>query len=51
VFIGARTNPEEAYHIDLQPEQESEGSADIFRQLRFAKSRHTVEPLLKGEWR
>jgi hypothetical protein len=51
VFIGARTNPEQAYHIDLQPEQESEGSADIFRQLRFAKSRHPVEPLLKGEWR
>jgi len=51
VFIGARTDPEEAYHIDLQPEQESEGSADIFRQLRFAKSRHPVEPLLKGEWR
>jgi hypothetical protein len=40
VFIGARTDPEEAYHIDLQPEQESEGSADIFRQLRFARSRH-----------
>ena len=51
IFIGARDDPEEAYHIDLQPAQESEGSADIFRQLRFARSRHPVEPLLRGEWR
>jgi hypothetical protein len=51
IFIGARTDPENAYHIDLQPEQESESSADIFRQLRFAKSRHPAEPLLQGEWR
>jgi hypothetical protein len=51
IFIGARDDPEEAYHIDLQPQKESEGSADIFNQLRFAKSRHPVEPLLRGEWR
>jgi hypothetical protein len=51
IFIGARDNPEEAYHIDLQPAKESEDSADIFKQLRFAKSRHPVEPLLRGEWR
>jgi hypothetical protein len=51
IFIGARRNPEKAYHIDLEPEDESERSAEIFKQLRFAKSRHPVEPLLKGEWR
>jgi hypothetical protein len=51
IFIGAREDPEKAYAIDLQPESESEGSADIFKQLRFAKSRHPAEPLLKGEWR
>jgi hypothetical protein len=51
IFIGAREDPEKAYHIDLQPEKESEGSADIFKQLRFAKSRHPVAPLLRGEWR
>jgi hypothetical protein len=51
IFIGAREDPEAAYHIDLQPAKESEGSADIFKQLRFAKSRHPVEPLLRGEWR
>ena len=51
IFIGARHDPEEAYPIDLQPQKESEGSADIFRQLRFARSRHPIEPLLRGEWR
>jgi hypothetical protein len=51
IFVGARSNPEQAYRIDLQPEDESEGSAEIFKQLRFAKSRHPREPLLKGEWR
>ena len=51
IFIGARDNPEEAYHIDLQPAEESVRSADIFKQLRFARSRHPVEPLLRGEWR
>ena len=51
IFIGARENPGAAYAIDLQPEKEREGSADIFKQLRFAKSRHPVEPLLRGEWR
>ena len=51
IFIGARENPEEAYEIDLQPEDESEGSAEIFKELSFAKSRHPVEPLLAGEWR
>jgi phosphatidylethanolamine-binding protein (PEBP) family uncharacterized protein len=49
ILIGARTDRAEAYNIDLQPEQESASSADIFRQLRFAKSRHPVEPLLEGE--
>jgi hypothetical protein len=51
IFVGARDNPEEAYHIDLQPEEESESTAEIFKELRLAKSRHPVEPLLRGEWR
>jgi hypothetical protein len=51
IFIGARDDPEAAHHIDLQPAKESESSADIFKQLRFAKSRHPIEPLLRGEWR
>lgn len=51
VFVGARDNPEEAYGIDLEPEEESLRSAEIFKELRLAKSRHPIEPLLRGEWR
>ena len=51
IFIGARRNAEQAYDIDLQPEDESECSAEIFKELRFSKLRHPMEPLLKGEWR
>jgi hypothetical protein len=63
IFVGARDNPEEAYHIDLQPEEETESTAEILKELRLAKSRHPVEPLrlaksrhpveplLRGEWR
>jgi hypothetical protein len=51
IFIGAREDPEKAYQIDLQPEHETERSADIFKQLRLARSRQPVEPLLRGEWR
>lgn len=51
VFVGARDNPEEAYDIDLQPQEEGESNANIFRELRMARSRHPVEPLLEGEWR
>ncbi len=39
ILIGARKNPSQAYQVDLQPEDESEASADMFRQLRFAQSR------------
>jgi hypothetical protein len=51
IFIGARRDPEAAYGIDLQPESETEGRADIFKQLRLARSHHPAEPLLRGEWR
>ncbi len=37
IFIGARKNLSQAYKIDLQLEDESEDSADMFRQLRYAQ--------------
>jgi hypothetical protein len=37
--------------IDLKPEPKTEKSVDILKELRLARSRHPVEPLLKGEWR
>lgn len=51
VFVGAREDPERAYRIDLQPQEEDAGHADIMRELHLVKSRHPIEPLLEGEWR
>jgi hypothetical protein len=49
VLVGAREGG--ADEAGLEAEHESARSAEIFRQLRFARSRHPVEPLLEGEWR
>jgi hypothetical protein len=50
LLVGARSDPEQAYKVDLGAEDEDEGSAEIFKELRFAKSRHPARPLLSGEW-
>jgi hypothetical protein len=50
LLVGARSDPEKAYEVDLGAEDEDEGSAEIFKELRFAKSRHPARPLLSGEW-
>ncbi|MDN5848181.1 MAG: hypothetical protein L0H63_00890 [Nitrococcus sp.] len=51
ILVGARTDPEEAYGLDLEPEQEDQGTADIIKDLRMVQSRHPIEPLFRGEWR
>ena len=51
VMVGALTDPEAAYGLDLQPEQENPRTADILKDLRMARSRHPPEPLIRGEWR
>ena len=51
ILIGAGSNVKRDLGIDLEPEYESEATADIFKQLRLSKGKHPVEPLLKGEWR
>lgn len=50
LFVGAEAEVPEELGIELEPERESEGSAEIFNDLRMAKSRHPVEPLFEGEW-
>lgn len=37
--------------VELDPEKETEQSAEILSDLRMRKSRHPIEPLLSGEWR
>lgn len=50
ILIGAVRNPERAYGVELDPEKETEDSADIFKQLKLRKSNHPTEPLFTGEW-
>lgn len=50
LLVGARTDPGRAYGIELEAEEEEPGSADTFRKLHMAKSRHPVKPLLTGQW-
>lgn len=51
VLVGARTDPERAYDIDIEAEHETAQKADIFRQLKMSPREHPIEPLIKGEWR
>jgi len=51
VLVGARTDPERAYALDIGTEHETARSADIVRQLKMSERRHPIEPLTKGEWR
>jgi hypothetical protein len=51
ILIGARTDPERAYDIDIAAEHESAAKADIFRQLKMSRGTQPLEPLLEGEWR
>lgn len=50
MLVGARTNPEKAYGVDLPAQDEDERHADAFSKLRMAKSRHPIEPLIRGDW-
>jgi hypothetical protein len=51
ILIGARTDPERAYELDIEAEHETAETADIFRQLKLSRREHPLEPLFRGEWR
>jgi hypothetical protein len=51
ILIGARTDPERAYELDIEAEHETAEKADIFRQLKMSRREHPLEPLLQGKWR
>lgn len=50
VLVGARSNPEEDYDLDIEEKAEDMSDERIFRHLHMAKSRNPVEPLFKGTW-
>lgn len=50
IMVGARTDPEAEYGVELDTENEDYEHAEIIRKLRMVKSRHPVKPLFEGEW-
>lgn len=51
VLIGAEPGVKRDLGVRMVGEDESEGTADIMKELRLSKSKHPVEPLLTGDWR
>jgi len=49
-LIGARTDPERAYGVEIEAEHETVRDADIFRQLKMSPREHPIGPLIKGKW-
>jgi hypothetical protein len=49
VIVRARLDPERKLGVELEAENESPNTADIFRNLHLDRSRHPIEPLLQGE--
>jgi hypothetical protein len=51
ILVGARTDPERAYAVDIETEHETARNADIFRQLKMSSREHPIDPLIKGKWK
>ncbi|MDZ5698058.1 hypothetical protein [Chelativorans sp. M5D2P16] len=50
ILVGARTNPEAEYDVELETDEEDYEHAEAIRRLRMVRSRHPVKPLFKGGW-
>jgi hypothetical protein len=50
LLMGSADDPGEELGIELNAEQETEATADLFRELRALRERQPVEPLLAGRW-
>ena len=50
LFIGSSQDVSEELGLQLDPEHETEATAEIFNDLRIEKSLHPLTPLLKGNW-
>lgn len=50
IMVGARTDPERTYDLDLPAESEDYEHADAIRKLRLVRSRHPLKPLFTGGW-
>lgn len=50
LLMSAPDDPGEELGIELDPERETEATADLFAELRLRAETHPVEPLLAGKW-
>ena len=50
LLIGARQDVYEELGLQLNPEHETEATAEIFNDLRMEKSLHPTTPLFEGKW-
>jgi hypothetical protein len=50
LLMGSADDPGEELGVELDPERETEATADLFKELRIARENHPVEPLLEGRW-
>lgn len=51
MLVGTDEDVAEDLGIRLDPQRETEHTAEIFNQLRMEKDQHPTEPLFRGEWR
>lgn len=50
LLIGAGEDVSEELGIRLEPQKETEATAEIFNDLRMERSKHPLKPLFEGKW-
>jgi hypothetical protein len=50
LFVGARQDVFAELGVQLNPEHETEATAEIFNDLKMERSLHPLTPLFKGKW-
>jgi hypothetical protein len=50
LLVGARQDVYKELGLQLNPEHETEATAEVFNDLRMGKSLHPTTPLFKGKW-
>ncbi len=50
ILTGASDDISQELGIELNPQQETEATAEILNNLRMRKTRHPIKPLLEGDW-
>jgi hypothetical protein len=51
LLIGSKEDVSRELGIELDTQEESEDTAEIFTDLKLERSKHPIQPLLTGEWK